>query len=132
MEEPNWLWPREPLIRYRRKMCASPGKNDDPTRKFSLIPIVYIPLVSNSPPVDIGSVRTNRKFQINVTESLLRADYFHKVSNTTPPTIMAALRTILNVTRSTSRRKSAVKINEKNGPVLAMGITTETLPKSSA
>ena len=60
------------------------------------------------------------------------ADYFQSVSSTTPPTIMAALRTILAVTRSTSRKNVAAKINEKNGPVLAIGITTETLPKSSA
>ncbi|HSE85689.1 MAG TPA: hypothetical protein VLJ79_05675 [Candidatus Binatia bacterium] len=54
-------------------------------------------------------------------------DYFQSVSSTTPPTIMAALRTILDVTRSTSRKNVAAKINEKNGPVLAIGITTETL-----
>ena len=58
--------------------------------------------------------------------------HFHTVSNTTPATIMAALSTILNVTRSTSRKKIAARINEKNGPVLLMGITTETLPRSSA
>lgn len=58
--------------------------------------------------------------------------YFHKLSNTTPPTIIAALTTILGVTRSTSRKKIAAKINEKNDPVLAMGITTETLPRSRA
>ncbi len=59
-------------------------------------------------------------------------DHFHKVSSKTPPTIMAALITILSVTRSTSRKKSALKIREKNGPVLLIGITTETLPKSRA
>jgi hypothetical protein len=42
------------------------------------------------------------------------------------------LRTILEVTRSTSRKNVAAKISEKNGPVLAIGITTETLPRSSA
>ena len=44
--------------------------------------------------------------------------HFHNVSSKTPPTIIAALRTILSVTRSTSRRNSAVRISEKNGPVL--------------
>ena len=59
-------------------------------------------------------------------------DYFQIVSSTTPPTIIAGLRTILEVTRSTSRKNVAAKISEKNGPVLAIGITTETLPRSSA
>ena len=39
---------------------------------------------------------------------------------------MAALRTILDVTRSTSRKNIAVRISEKNGPVLLIGMTTET------
>ncbi len=59
-------------------------------------------------------------------------NHFHNVSSNTPPIIIAAARTILNVTRSTSRRKSAAKIREKNGPVLLIGMTTETLPRSSA
>ena len=46
--------------------------------------------------------------------------------------IIAALMTILDVTRSTSRRKIAASISEKNGPVLLIGITTETLPRSRA
>jgi|SRR6266850_5793963 hypothetical protein len=76
-------------------------------------------------------VRTNRTFQLRHRTSIAR-DYFQSVSSTTPPTIMAALRTILNVTRSTSRKNIAVRISEKNGPVLLIGMTTETLPKSSA
>jgi len=55
-----------------------------------------------------------------------------KVISSTPLTIMAALTTILNVTRSTSRKKIAVRMSEKRGPVLLTGITTETLPRSSA
>jgi hypothetical protein len=41
----------------------------------------------------------------------------------TPPTIIAALITIRDVTRSTSRGKSAAKISEKNGLVLLIGMT---------
>ena len=37
-------------------------------------------------------------------------DHFHKVINSTPPTIIAALRTMRIVTRSTSRKKSAVQL----------------------
>jgi hypothetical protein len=36
------------------------------------------------------------------------------------------------VTLSTSRKKSALKTSEKNGPVLLIGMTTETLPRSMA
>jgi hypothetical protein len=59
-------------------------------------------------------------------------NHFHHTSNITPPTIIEALTTIRNVTRSTSRKKIAARISEKNGPVLLMGITTDTLPRSSA
>jgi hypothetical protein len=58
--------------------------------------------------------------------------HFHNVSSTTPPTIIVALVTIRNVTFSTSRKKIAAKISEKNGPVLLIGITMETFPRSSA
>lgn len=58
--------------------------------------------------------------------------HFHSVISTTPPTIIAAARTIRKVTLSTSRKNSALKISEKNGPVLLIGMTTDTLPKSSA
>jgi hypothetical protein len=51
-------------------------------------------------------------------------NHFHNVSTSAPPMIMAAARAILNVTRSTSRRKSAAKTSEKNGPVLLTGMTT--------
>jgi hypothetical protein len=39
--------------------------------------------------------------------------YFHQLINTTPLTIIQALMMIRSVTRSTSRKNSAVRINEK-------------------
>jgi hypothetical protein len=41
--------------------------------------------------------------------------YFHQLISSTPPTIMAALATMRNVTRSTSRRKIAVRSGKKTG-----------------
>lgn len=58
--------------------------------------------------------------------------HFHQLIIATPLTIIAALMTMRKVTRSTSRKNSAVRIKEKSGPVLAIGITTDTLPRSSA
>jgi len=58
-----------------------------------------------------------------VTRARWCGNYFHHVSSMTPATIIAALITIRDVTRSTSRRKSAAKISEKNGPVLLIGMT---------
>jgi len=65
-------------------------------------------------------------------DGIVKFIHFHQLISITPLTIIAALRTIRIVTRSTSRKNSALKINEKNGPVLLMGITTETLPRSRA
>ena len=90
-------------------------------------------IVSNSPSVHYHKSALLERTEIpDTSQEVYCADYFQSVSSTTPPTIMAALRTILDVTRSTSRKNVAAKINEKNGPVLAIGITTETLPKSNA
>ena len=58
--------------------------------------------------------------------------HFHQLIKTTPLTIMQALIMIRSVTRSTSRKNSAVRISENNGPVLLKGMTTETLPRSNA
>ncbi len=61
-----------------------------------------------------------------------RKTYFHHVNRTTPLTIISALSKMRKVTRSTSRKNSAVRISENSGPVLLIGITTDTLPRSSA
>jgi len=58
--------------------------------------------------------------------------YFHKVSRITPEMMSAAPRTIFSVTRSTPFKKRAVRVKLNRGPVLLMGMTTTTLPRSSA
>ncbi len=70
-----------------------------------------------------------RLLDLYQTDSII---HFHKVISSTPEMIRQAPITILGVTFSTSLRKRALKVNEKRGPVLAMGMTTVTFPRSKA
>jgi hypothetical protein len=66
----------------------------------------------------LGSTSTDQATGALIQVDAARFIHFHNVSSDTPPTMIAATRTIFSVTRSTSRKKSAVNTSEKNGVLL--------------
>src|SRR5262249_736721 len=87
---------------------------------FYLIPRHHFEFASGPHYQKLGLLERSETLQISL-KRVYFTGYFQSVSSTTPPTIITALRTILTVTCSTSRKNIAAKISEKNGPVLAMG-----------
>src|SRR5262249_5393082 len=91
-----------------------------PHKFIDLIPRPHFEFASGPHYQKLGLLERSETLQISL-KRVYFTGYFQSVSSTTPPTIITALRTILTVTCSTSRKNIAAKISEKNGPVLAMG-----------